>query len=129
MGTSSNSEMKIDHKKKAHPRKSQKQIQNKNTAQNKNPNQNPNQNENQQQQLNEIDVNLIPYQNVKNKEVYLLKLVSKKLLITDNHISDGIKPTDEDNMIMTRLKIEIAEQYRCKKFFCDVNNIKLLRRL
>ena len=60
--------------------------------------------------LNEIDVNQLPYKKVKNKEIYLLKLVSKKLIITDSHLSDGIKPTEEDNMIMTRLNIEIAEQ-------------------
>ena len=59
--------------------------------------------------MDEIDVNQLPYKNVKNIEVYLLKLVSKKLLITDEHLSDGIKPTDEDNMIMTRLNIEIEE--------------------
>ena len=59
--------------------------------------------------MDEIDVNQLPYKHVKNIEVYLLKLVSKKLLITDEHLSDGIKPTDEDNMIMTRLNIEIEE--------------------
>ena len=59
--------------------------------------------------MNEIDVNQLPYKHVKNKEIYLLKLVSKKLIITDEHLSDGIKPTDEDNMIMTRLNIEIEE--------------------
>ena len=59
--------------------------------------------------MDEIDVNQLPYKNVKNIEVYLLKLVSKKLIITDEHLSDGIKPTDEDNMIMTRLNIEIEE--------------------
>ena len=59
--------------------------------------------------MNEIDVNQLPYKHVKNKEIYLLKLVSKKLLKTDEHLSDGIKPTDEDNMIMTRLNIEIEE--------------------
>ena len=59
--------------------------------------------------IDEIDVNQLPYKHVKNIEVYLLKLVSKKLLITDEHLSDGIKPTDEDNMIMTRLNIEIEE--------------------
>ena len=59
--------------------------------------------------MDEIDVNQLPYKHVKNIEVYLLKLVSKKLIITDEHLSDGIKPTDEDNMIMTRLNIEIEE--------------------
>ena len=52
--------------------------------------------------MNEIDVNQLPYKHVKNKEIYLLKLVSKKLIITDSHLSDGIKPTDEDNMIITK---------------------------
>ena len=65
--------------------------------------------------MNEIDVNQLPYKHVKNKEIYLLKLVSKKLIITDSHLSDGIKPTDEDNIIMTRLNIEIEEQM--KKIF------------
>ena len=65
--------------------------------------------------MNEIDVNQLPYKHVKNKEIYLLKLVSKKLIITDSHLSDGIKPTDEDNTIMTRLNIEIEEQM--KKIF------------
>ena len=116
MGTSSNSEIKNDHKKKVHQHKSQNQIKNKNTNQNKNPNQNPNQKENPQQPLNEIDVNLIPYHNVKNKEVYLLKLISKKLIMTDNHLSDGLKPSNEDAIIMTRLNIEIEEQMK-KVFF------------
>ena len=62
--------------------------------------------------LNEIDVNQLPYKKVKNKEIYLLKLLSKKLIITDNHLSDGIKPTEEDNMIMTRINIEIEEQLK-----------------
>ena len=59
------------------------QNKNLNLNQNKNPiqNPNPNQNENPQQPLNEIDVNLIPYHNIKNKEVYLLKLISKKLIM------------------------------------------------
>ena len=62
--------------------------------------------------LDEIDVDQLPYKNVKNKEIYLLKLISKKLKITDSHLSDGLKPTDEDNIIMTRLNIEIAEQLK-----------------
>ena len=114
MGTSSNSETKIHPKRKSYPRKSQNKIQNKNPNQNKNPSQNPNpnQNENPQQPLNEIDVNLIPYHNVKNKDVYLLKLISKKLLMTDSHLSDGLKPSNEDVIIMTRLNIEIEEQMK-----------------
>ena len=59
--------------------------------------------------MNEIDVNQLPYKHVKNKEIYLLKLVSKKIIITDSHLSDGQKPTEEDNKIMTRINIEIAE--------------------
>ena len=62
--------------------------------------------------LDEIDVDQLPYKNVKNKEIYLLKLISKKLKITDSHLSDGLKPTDEDNIIMTRLNIEISEQLK-----------------
>ena len=65
--------------------------------------------------MNEIDVNQLPYKHVKNKELYLIKLITKKLSITDNHLSDGLKPTDEDNIIMTRLDIEISEQM--KKIF------------
>ena len=126
MGTSSNSETKIEHQKKLHPRKSQNKTQNKNLNlnQNKNPiqNPNPNQNENPQQPLNEIDVNLIPYHNIKNKEVYLLKLISKKLIMTDNHLSDGLKPSSEDVIIMTRLNIEIEEQM--KKVFYHNKKLK-----
>ena len=62
--------------------------------------------------LDEIDVDQLPYKNVRNKEIYLLKLISKKLKITDSHLSDGLKPTDEDNIIMTRLNIEISEQLK-----------------
>ena len=62
--------------------------------------------------LDEIDVDQLPYKKVKDKEIYLLKLISKKLKITDSHLSDGLKPTDEDNIIMTRLNIEIAEQIK-----------------
>ena len=126
MGTSSNSETKIDHQKKLLPRKSQNKTQNKNLNQNKNKNPiqnpNPNQNENPQQPLNEIDVNLIPYHNIKNKEVYLLKLISKKLIMTDNHLSDGLKPSSEDVIIMTRLNIEIEEQM--KKVFYHNKKLK-----
>ena len=81
-----------------------KQLHKQENKQNQKIEQGKEQDQEQPKNPNEIDVNLIPYQNVKNKEVvYLLKLVSKKLLITDNHISDGIKPTDEDNMIMTTI--------------------------
>ena len=62
--------------------------------------------------LDEIDVDQLPYKNVKDKEIYLLKLISKKFKITDSHLSDGLKPTDEDNIIMTRLNIEIEEQIK-----------------
>ena len=62
--------------------------------------------------LNEIDVDQLPYKHVENKEIYLIKLFSKKLKITDNHLSNGIKPTDEDNMKMTRINIEIEEQLK-----------------
>ena len=62
--------------------------------------------------LNEIDVDQLPYKQVENKEIYLIKLLSKKLKITDNHLSNGIKPTDEDNMKMTRINIEIEEQLK-----------------
>ena len=75
--------------------------------------------------LNEIDVNQLPYKNVKNRELYLLQLISKKLLITDSHLSDGLKPSDEDNMIMTRLNIEIEEQM--KKIFYDKKQKKKLK--
>ncbi len=75
--------------------------------------------------LNEIDVNQLPYKNVKNRELYLLKLISKKLLITDSHLSDGLKPSDEENMIMTRLNIEIEEQM--KKIFYDKKQKKKLK--
>ena len=62
--------------------------------------------------LNEIDVDQLPYKQVKNKEIYLLKLLSKKLKITDNYLSNGIKPTEEDNMKMIRINIEIEEQLK-----------------
>ena len=75
--------------------------------------------------LNEIDVNQLPYKKVKNRELYLLKLISKKLSITDSHLSDGLKPSDEDNMIMTRLNIEIEEQM--KKIFYDKKQKKKLK--
>ena len=116
MGTSSNSKMKIQPKKKNHPHKSQNPNKKSNSNQKSNPNPNQNQNENPQQPPFEIDVNLIPYQNVKNKDVYLLNLISKKLKITDNHLSDGLKPSNEDTIIMTRLNIEIEEQMK-KVFF------------
>ena len=108
--------MKIQPKKKNHPHKSQNPNKKSNSNQKSNPNPNQNQNENPQQPPFEIDVNLIPYQNVKNKDVYLLNLISKKLKITDNHLSDGLKPSNEDTIIMTRLNIEIEEQMK-KVFF------------
>ena len=113
------------HGQKQARRQSQKQLHKQENKQNQKIEQGKEQDQEQPKNPNEIDVNLIPYQNVKNKEVYLLKLVSKKLLITDNHISDGIKPTDEDNMIMTRLNIEIAEQM--KKVFHDDKAKKKLK--
>ena len=70
------------------------------------------QNEPQIEPLNEIDCNQLPYKHVKNRELYLIKLISKKLSIIDNHLSDGQKPSEEDNLIMTRLNIEIEEQMK-----------------
>ena len=49
-------------------------------------------------------------ENIKNRELYLIELMTKKQQITDNHVGEGIKPTSEDNMAMTRLNIEITEQ-------------------
>ena len=73
---------------------------------------NKEQNEPQIEPLNEIDCNQLPYKHVKNRELYLIKLISKKLSIIDNHLSDGQKPSEEDNLIMTRLNIEIEEQMK-----------------
>ena len=123
MGTSSNPEPKIQPKQKNSLRPHRKSNPNPNLHPQKP--QNPNQPENPNQPLNEIDVNLIPYHNVKNKELYLLKLISKKLIMTDNHLSDGLKPTNEDIIIMTRLNIEIEEQMK-KVFF---HNKKLKKKM
>ena len=49
-------------------------------------------------------------ENIKNRELYLIELITKKQQITDKHVGEGIKPTKEDNMLMTRLNIEITEQ-------------------
>ena len=47
------------------------------------------QNEPQIEPLNEIDCNQLPYKHVKNRELYLIKLISKKLSIIDNHDRAG----------------------------------------
>ena len=60
--------------------------------------------------IKDIDVNQIPMEQIKNRELYLIELMTKKRQITDQHLSDGMKPTNEENMMMTRLNIEITEQ-------------------
>ena len=60
--------------------------------------------------IKDIDVDKIPMENVTNRELYLIELMTKKKQITDKYVSDGTKPSDEENMMMTRLNIEITEQ-------------------
>ena len=60
--------------------------------------------------IKDIDIDKLPMENIKNRELYLIELMTKKQQITDKHVGEGIKPTKEDNMLMTRLNIEITEQ-------------------
>ena len=60
--------------------------------------------------IKDIDINKIPMENITNRELYLIELYTKKKQITDKHVDEGIKPTEEDNMGMARLNIEINEQ-------------------
>ena len=60
--------------------------------------------------IKDIDIEKLPMENIKNRELYLIELITKKQQITDKHVGEGIKPTKEDNMLMTRLNIEITEQ-------------------
>ena len=60
--------------------------------------------------IKDIDVNQIPMENVKNRKLYLVELITKKRKMTEYHINEGIKPTEEDNKAMIRLNIEITEQ-------------------
>ena len=48
--------------------------------------------------------------------------MNKKRQIKDEHLSDGMKPTNEDNMMMTRLNIEITEQM--EKIFHSIKEKK-----
>ena len=66
--------------------------------------------------IKDIDIEKIPYENITNRELYLIELMTKKRQITDKHVNEGIKPTKEDNILMTRLNIEIIEQIE-KVFF------------
>ena len=61
-------------------------------------------------EIKDIDIEKLPMENIKNRELYLIELITKKRQITDKHVGEGIKPTKEDNMLMTRLNIEITEQ-------------------
>ena len=60
--------------------------------------------------IKDIDIDKLPMENIKNRELYLIELITKKQQITDKHVGEGIKPTKEDNMLMARLNIEITEQ-------------------
>ena len=52
--------------------------------------------------------------------------MNKKRQIKDEHLSDGMKPTNEDNMMMTRLNIEITEQM--EKIFHSIKRKKKQKR-
>ena len=60
--------------------------------------------------IQDIDISKIPIEGIKNRELYLIELMTKKRQITDKHVGEGIKPTEEDNKSMIRLNIEITEQ-------------------
>ena len=60
--------------------------------------------------IKDIDIEKLPIEGVKNRDLYLIELMTKKKQVTDKHVGEGIKPTEEDNMLMTRLDIEIIEQ-------------------
>ena len=60
--------------------------------------------------INDIDIEQIPMEQIKNSELYLIELMTKKRQMTDKYVGEGIKPTKEDNIMMTRLNIEISEQ-------------------
>jgi len=60
--------------------------------------------------IKDIDLEKIPIEGIQNRELYLIELMTKKREITDKHVGEGITPTKEDNMMMTRLNIEITEQ-------------------
>jgi len=62
-----------------------------------------------QVEIKDLDVEKVPIEEIKNKELYLIELMSKKKSITEKHVNEGIKPTSEDHMMMTRLNIEITE--------------------
>ena len=72
--------------------------------------------------IQDIDINQIPIEQIKNRELYLIELLTKKRQITDKFVGEGIKPTKEDNIMMTRLNIEITEQM--KKIFHSKKNGK-----
>ena len=81
-----------------------------------------------QVEIKDLDVEKVPIEEIKNKELYLIELMSKKKSITEKHVNEGIKPTSEDHMMMTRLNIEITE-YMQKIFHPKKKRKKLQKKI
>ena len=65
--------------------------------------------EDSRSRIKDLKMDDIPKKDVKNKEIYLIELYTKKKKITEEHLINEQKPTEEDNLIMARLDIEISE--------------------
>ena len=62
--------------------------------------------------IKDIDVENLPNMKITNKGLYLIELMAKKKKMTDLHVNDGSKPTNDENVMMTRLNIEITELFQ-----------------
>ena len=62
--------------------------------------------------IKDIDVENLQDMVIQNKELYLIELMAKKKKMTDFHVNDGSKPTNDENVMMTRINIEITELFQ-----------------